>query len=118
VFFESPHRFHACLDEFCELVEPEREVLVGREMTKLHEQFVLLKAGKWPEVRRAITALGEFSIAVAARPKLDERPRRAEVESALARLSEAGFSRRDSVKALAAALDVSANEIKKLGYGA
>lgn len=38
VFFEAPHRIAACLADI-DALQPERQIMVGREMTKRHETF-------------------------------------------------------------------------------
>ncbi len=38
VFFEAPHRIENCLTDLCTL-EPERRLMIGREMTKRHETY-------------------------------------------------------------------------------
>jgi 16S rRNA (cytidine1402-2'-O)-methyltransferase len=38
VVFETPHRIHATLAEMAELL-PDREIALGRELTKLHETW-------------------------------------------------------------------------------
>jgi len=40
VFYESPHRIHKCLVQLREFCEPERQVAVCRELTKLHEEAI------------------------------------------------------------------------------
>jgi len=42
VFYEAPHRVLACVQDLASLLEPGRRVLIARELTKLHEQSVLL----------------------------------------------------------------------------
>lgn len=116
VFFESPRRVHGLLDELCAALEPERELLIGRELTKLHEQLVLLKAEQWPELRAGVPELGEFTLVVAGRPEQRREPDAEAAHAALVRLREAGFSSRDAARALAAALDLAPNQVKKLGY--
>jgi 16S rRNA (cytidine1402-2'-O)-methyltransferase len=39
VFFEAPHRMAECLEDLA-LVAPARQIMIGREMTKLHEQYL------------------------------------------------------------------------------
>jgi len=117
LFFESPLRVHALLGELCAVLEPERQLLIGREMTKLHEQFVLFFAGEWAEITERVPALGEFTVAVAARPEPVKLHGSEEALAALQRLTGAGFSKRDAVKALAAVWEMPANELKKLSYG-
>jgi len=116
-FFESPHRVHAVLDLLCPALEPTRELIAGREMTKLHEQVELFTAGEWDNWRDQLPQVGEYTVAVAARPAAEAVEHDEEsLADALQRLLEAGFSKRDAVKALAAVWQVSANELKKLLY--
>ncbi|MCC7477843.1 16S rRNA (cytidine(1402)-2'-O)-methyltransferase [bacterium] len=115
-FFESPLRAHALLEELCAAVEPERLILVGREMTKLHEQYALFMAEQWAEERGRIPERGEYSLAVAARPQTERSAEAEAASAALVRLEASGFSRKDAAKALAAVWDIGLNEIKKLSY--
>ncbi len=39
VFFESPHRILRLLEEIAS-IDAERQVLIGREMTKMHEEYI------------------------------------------------------------------------------
>ena len=116
-FFESPHRVHGLLNELCTTVEPEREILIGRELTKLHEQLELFHAEDWPVIAPGIPEMGEYTVAVAARPEPVGSGREdEELKAALKRLTNAEFSKRDAVRALAAVWDISPNELKKLLY--
>lgn len=118
VVFESPLRAHRFLTEMCAALEPQREIVIGREMTKLHEQVLLFKAADWPELQADVPELGEFSIAVAARPPAVAEPDQQESAAALARLHAAGFSRRDALRALAAVSEQPLNKLKALAYAA
>ena len=40
VFYEAPHRILECVADMAEVIGGEREILIAREMTKLHEQIV------------------------------------------------------------------------------
>jgi 16S rRNA (cytidine1402-2'-O)-methyltransferase len=40
VLYESPHRLVKALEQIIEFIAPERPVMVGRELSKLHEQMV------------------------------------------------------------------------------
>jgi 16S rRNA (cytidine1402-2'-O)-methyltransferase len=40
VLYESPHRLVKALEQIIEFISPDRFVLVGREISKLHEQMV------------------------------------------------------------------------------
>lgn len=116
-FFESPHRVHGLLNELCATLEPERELLIGREMTKLHEQLELFYADDWLSLSPSIPEMGEYTVAVAGRPAALAPVREAEeLTAALDRLLNAGFSKRDAVKALSVVWEISPNDLKKLLY--
>lgn len=69
VFYESPHRILKILRDVAEK-EPERPILVSREMTKIYEEFV---EGTAVEVLRIFeerkTLKGEFSVLVSGKKK-------------------------------------------------
>jgi 16S rRNA (cytidine1402-2'-O)-methyltransferase len=60
VFYEAPHRVEETLEDMQEVMG-DREVCVGREITKIHEEFLF---GRLSEVRPKVKALGEFVIVV------------------------------------------------------
>ncbi len=69
VFYESPHRIIAVLEEIAE-IDPSRPVLLGREMTKLHEEYVEGSALEVLERLRGKNSLkGECSLLVSAAKK-------------------------------------------------
>jgi 16S rRNA (cytidine1402-2'-O)-methyltransferase len=64
IFYEAPHRIVETLQDVVELLEPERHVVVAREVTKLHEEFlrgraedVLATLAKRGDVKGEITLL-------------------------------------------------------------
>lgn len=116
VFFEAPHRIARTLEEVASVAGAHREVVVCREMTKIHEEFL---QGSLEDVRQhpsVIDAQGEFTVillpdvspAPAAddhavwqefdRVTKDERLRRREAISLAAR--RLGLSTRDAYAAL------------------
>lgn len=70
VFYEAPHRIVECVDDIAAVIQPERELVIARELTKLFEQIVRLPvsdAAAWlaadPNRQR-----GEFVLLLAAAP--------------------------------------------------
>jgi 16S rRNA (cytidine1402-2'-O)-methyltransferase len=61
VFYEAPHRVRATLREIAERVGSDLRVIVGRELTKSHEELV---DGPILEVSETLMARGEFVIAI------------------------------------------------------
>lgn len=65
VLYESPHRIMALMEEIAQ-ADPGRQVCLGREMTKIHEEFLSGSAAEVLELlRNRGDARGEFSVLVA-----------------------------------------------------
>jgi 16S rRNA (cytidine1402-2'-O)-methyltransferase len=84
LFYEAPHRIVECLRDIVEVLGPDRHVVVAREVTKLHEEFlrgraddVLAQLEQRSEVRGEITLLiakaEEGPQAVAAKKTIAQR---------------------------------------------
>ena len=61
VFFEAPHRIHATLDELRRTIG-DRHIVVGRELTKIHEEFIRGPVSTVNTV--ALGERGEFTVVV------------------------------------------------------
>lgn len=67
VLYESPYRIIALMEEIA-AVEPGRKVCLGREMTKIHEEFLAGTAAEvLEELKGRGEARGEFAVLVAGR---------------------------------------------------
>lgn len=121
VVFETPHRIHEALAEL-EALAPDREIALGRELTKLHENWY---RGTPAEVRTALGGedRGEMVLVIsgaAAKRTLTEGQVAYDgnlPEWAVRFLDAArdgGMTLRDAVKPLAKQLGVSASEIYRL----
>ncbi len=49
IFYETPHRIAATLDEMAQLFSPERILVIARELSKTYEQIVRLPVSEAPE---------------------------------------------------------------------
>ncbi len=63
VIYESPHRIKKTLADIAE-VFPDREVCIGREMTKKFEEFMQVRGDKIPSMLDELKEMGEFAIAI------------------------------------------------------
>ena len=70
VFYEAPHRIEATVADLAELLEPEREIVIARELTKLFEEIVRLPLTAAPAWLAADDnhRRGEFVLLVSAPP--------------------------------------------------
>ena len=76
IFFESPHQIRETLLSLSKELEPERQILVGRELTKKFEQLVTLNIVDIPLwLEQAESLKGEFIILIAGRQSnMDQAP--------------------------------------------
>ena len=70
MLFEAPHRIETLAAELLQALEAEREVVVGRELTKRFEQIVRMPLAALPEWLQADAnhCRGEFALLVFAPP--------------------------------------------------
>ena len=65
VFYEAPHRLVEALEDICEVLGSSRHVVVAREVTKVHEEFVRGRAGEVLENLRKREAMkGEITLLI------------------------------------------------------
>jgi 16S rRNA (cytidine1402-2'-O)-methyltransferase len=72
IFYEAPHRLRETLEDIVEVLGPSRHVVIAREVTKLHEEFLRGRAGDLLEELKARGELkGEITLLIG---KADEHP--------------------------------------------
>lgn len=65
VFYEAPHRILETLEDVCEVLGNARHVVVAREVTKIHEEFLRGRAGEVLENLKARAAVkGEITLLI------------------------------------------------------
>jgi len=69
VFYESVHRIEKTLVELHEalVIQPERPVVIGRELTKMHEEIVQTTVAGLPAIADKMVKKGEFVVVVGAK---------------------------------------------------
>jgi 16S rRNA (cytidine1402-2'-O)-methyltransferase len=67
VFYESPHRIEKTLSELAEVLagQPERKIVVARELTKLHEEVRSIAVQDIADALKTLTVKGEFVVVLA-----------------------------------------------------
>jgi 16S rRNA (cytidine1402-2'-O)-methyltransferase len=114
VFYEAPHRVRECVEDLVAVLEPEREIVFCRELTKLFEQVArmpLAEALVWlaadPNRLR-----GEFVLLLAPVPKGEGLP--ADARRVLALLLQEGVPVKSAAKLAAAITGASKNALYDL----
>ena len=68
VLFEAPHRIERCAQELAACLEPDRRVVLARELTKIFEKVTQTTAGGLVAAVRGEERRGEFVVLVDGRP--------------------------------------------------
>lgn len=109
VLYEAPHRILETLEEIA-AVFGERQVVLARELTKVHEEFLRGTAAEIAaELRSRSAVKGEMTVLIARaeRPETHEGTIRESVEA----LERAGVSRMDAMKQVARERGISKREV-------
>ena len=109
VFYEAPHRLQETLRDLAELA-PERQVVVARELTKLHEEVLRGTAAQVLEAIGEGKPRGEFVVIVAPGEE-GEAPPLPELAGEVAGLVADGLPAREAVRAVAQKHGVSQREV-------
>jgi 16S rRNA (cytidine1402-2'-O)-methyltransferase len=110
VFYEAPHRVVESLRNIAE-VAGDRRVVVARELTKIHEEFLDGTAASIADALEARPAIkGEFTIMVARAESSAQRDP-AGIEAEVAALVAGGTPRMDALKAVARRYGLSKREV-------
>jgi 16S rRNA (cytidine1402-2'-O)-methyltransferase len=104
VVYEAPHRLRASLEDAAGTLS-DRPLVIARELTKVHEEFVRTTTAAAPELFRAREVMGEFTLVFGAAERSEDPVREPlsdeTVWAELGRLAEEGRSRREAIAELA-----------------
>jgi 16S rRNA (cytidine1402-2'-O)-methyltransferase len=64
IFYESPHRLKKALDEMADVIGPERNAVIARELTKIHEEIIRGTLSSLAEEAGKRTIKGEIVIVI------------------------------------------------------
>jgi 16S rRNA (cytidine1402-2'-O)-methyltransferase len=93
VFYESPHRLRQTLADFATTFGTDRQVVIGRELTKLHEEFWRGTVGESIEHYTHTEPQGEYVLVLAGAPVSHPTLSDAAIDRALIELMLNGTSR-------------------------
>ena len=96
VFFEAPHRLHACLTAMAESFGPDRPAAVCRELTKVYEEVRRGPLGDLAEWAKT-PVKGEITLVVAGHTPGATPPDMSSLVAEVARRAETGITRKQAI---------------------
>lgn len=101
IFYEAPHRLRQTLQDLAEVLGKDRQIVLARELTKLHEEFWRGSVEKAIAVYTQREPQGEYTLVVAGLPPALPQLSEAELIVELKQLMRQGISRSQASRQLA-----------------
>lgn len=114
ILYEAPHRLRQTLQDLAEVLGEERQIVLARELTKLHEEFwrgsisdaMLHYTEREPQ--------GEYTLVVAGLPPAKPQLTEAELKAELQQIMAQGISRSQASRQLAKATSLPRRQLYQL----
>lgn len=118
IFFEAPHRILETLDAIQAALGGSRPVVLARELTKLHEEFLRgTVAEVHDELARRPTIKGEFTILIGPAPEPTPSDTPTDYRQEVEALTGQGIPRMDAVKQVARRHGLGKRDLYRLLFG-
>ena len=111
VFYEAPHRLVKTLNNMSEILDSERQIVVARELTKIHEEFIRGTISEVTTFFEQNAPRGEFVILVSPNTKQAEKLSWTALIALVEQLVAKGKSKKMAIKEIAQENHVSKNEL-------
>lgn len=111
IFYEAPHRLKKTLKNLATILEPEREITLARELTKIHEEYLRGNIHEINEYFEENDPRGEYVVLISPNTKEGETLSWEELIQEVKDLVDKGTSKKDAIKQVAKQYHVSKNEL-------
>lgn len=113
LFYEAPHKLTRTLEALKETFGPDRRIVLGREITKIHEEMMRMTVQEAIDYYAENDVKGEFVIVVEGTPKVVEEVTET-VEELMERYLEEGMDKKEAMKLVAKEKGISKSEVYKI----
>jgi 16S rRNA (cytidine1402-2'-O)-methyltransferase len=111
LFYEAPHRIKETLSDLYK-VFGDRKIVIARELSKLHEEFIRTTLKEINENYKEI--IGEIVLVVDKAPLIETKYDEKEIINKVDLLMKNGLTKKDAIISISLLLDIPKNDIKKL----
>ena len=111
IFYEAPHRLIKTLNNMSAILDSERKIVVARELTKIHEEFIRGTISEVTDYFEQNAPRGEFVVLISPNVAQETQLSWAELIKAVNRLVDTGESKKSAIKTVAQENNVSKNEL-------
>ena len=112
IFYEAPHRIHESVEDIVAVLGPGRPIVIARELTKVHEEFLRGTAGQISAELRDREVKGEITILIGKAPAREQAGGEVDLGGRLREIMrEQGIDEKTARKALARERGISKSEL-------
>ena len=111
IFYEAPHRLTKTLNNLSEILNSERKIVVARELTKIHEEFIRGTISEVTNYFGQNLPRGEFVVLVSPNTVKEKQLSWTELIKLVNQLVSKGESKKSAIKTVAQENHVSKNEL-------
>ena len=111
IFYEAPHRLIKTLNNMSAILDSERKIVVARELTKIHEEFIRGTISEVTDYFEQNAPRGEFVVLVSPNTIEEKQLSWSELIKSVNRLVDKGESKKSAIKTVAQENNVSKNEL-------
>jgi 16S rRNA (cytidine1402-2'-O)-methyltransferase len=115
ILYESPHRLRQTLQDLVTTLDPQRSIMIGRELTKRYETLWRGSLQAAERFYNETEPKGEFTLVIAGTPLELPQLSAAEIKAELQRLIQQGMSRSQASRHIAQTTSWSRRQIYELG---
>lgn len=112
LFYEAPHKLTRTLEALKETFGPDRRIVLGREITKIHEEMMRMTVQEAIDYYAENDVKGEFVIVVEGTSKVVEEVTET-IEELMERYLEEGMDKKEAMKLVAKEKGISKSEVYK-----
>lgn len=114
IFYEAPHKLKYTIDDLIEYFGEDRKVVLARELTKIHEEFLRMTLKEAKEYYEERDIKGEFVVLVEgfkndSKEKISTEP----IEDLMKKYLDEGLDKKEAMKKVAKEKGVTKSEIYK-----
>lgn len=114
ILYEAPHRLRQTLQDLAEVLTQQRQLVLARELTKLHEEFWRGSIGEAIAIYHERLPQGEYTLVMAGLPSAKPQLTEAELKDELQQIMAQGISRSQASRQLAKLTSVSRRQLYQL----
>ena len=113
LFYEAPHKLKRTLEDLKETFGGERRIVLAREITKIHEEFLRFTLDEANVYYNDENIKGEFVIVVEGKEIVEEGPSEESIEVLMKKYLDEGLDKKEAMKRVAKDKNMTKSEVYK-----